>query len=64
MHELSGEERLLRYYAEEHIISGLRRGAIHHHLLRLGYIEEKPVNVQDLLIVVTEAGQAALSSSP
>ena len=43
MPELSDDERnLLRYTAEsERIIHGLGRGAVHEHLLRMGYIEEE-----------------------
>ena len=38
------------------------RTATHQHLLSKGYIEERSVNLQDLLIIVTEAGRTALSS--
>jgi hypothetical protein len=42
LNELSDDERhLLRCYAEtERIIHGPVRGAVHQHLLRMGYIEE------------------------
>ena len=42
MNGLSHDERnLLRYYAEtERILHGPVRGAVHQHLLRMGYIEE------------------------
>ena len=57
------ERKLLRYYAEtDRIIHGLVRGTLHQHLLRMGYIEERKVKPQDLLIVVTEAGQKVLRS--
>jgi hypothetical protein len=64
--ELSNDERsLLRYYGEaERVISGLQRTFVHQHLLSIGYIEEQPVNLQDLLIVVTDAGREALRASP
>jgi hypothetical protein len=64
MKKLSGGERnLLRYYAEmERILHGAERGAAHQHLLRIGYIEERPVKLQDAAVVVTEAGRIALSS--
>ena len=41
MNKLSDDERnLLRYYAEtERIIHGPVRGAVHQHLLGMGYIE-------------------------
>jgi hypothetical protein len=63
MNELSDDERdLLRYYAEtERIIHGSVRGAVHQHLLRNGYIEERPINPKGALIVVTAAGRRALS---
>ena len=62
MNKLSGGERnLLRYYAEtERILRGVERGAAHQHLLRMGYIEEKPVNPRDSVVVVTQAGRKAL----
>jgi hypothetical protein len=62
MNKLSGGERnLLRYYAEtERILRGAERGAAHQHLLRMGYIEERPVNLQDSVVVVTQAGRKAL----
>ena len=64
MADLSDDERnLLRHYAEaERVISGPERTATYQHLLSRGYIEERPVNLQDLMIVVTEAGRTALSS--
>jgi hypothetical protein len=66
MPKLADEERqLLRYYGErERVISGPQRTASHQVLLDLGYIKEQPVNLQDLLIVVTEAGRRVLSSPP
>jgi hypothetical protein len=63
MHELSDDERnLLRYYAEtERIIQGAMRGAVHQHLLRSGYIEERTtVDARGTLVVVTTAGRKAL----
>ena len=58
---LSDERTLLRYYAEtERILHGPERGAVHQHLLRMGYIDERPVNLQDLVVVVTQAGRMAL----
>jgi hypothetical protein len=58
---LSDERRLLRYYAEtERILHGPERGAGHQHLLRSVYIEERPVNLQDSVVVVTRAGRMAL----
>jgi len=62
MSKLSTDERnLLRYYAEtERILHGASRGVIHQHLLGMGYIEERTVNMQDSVIVVTQAGRRAL----
>ena len=51
----------MRYYAEtERILHGASRGVIHQHLLGMGYIEERTVNMQDSVIVVTQAGRRAL----
>lgn len=58
---LSDERTLLRYYAEtERILHGPERGAVHQHLLRMGYIDGRPVNLQDSVVVVTQAGRMAL----
>jgi hypothetical protein len=59
MHKLTEDERnLLKHYRErERVISGLQRTRAHLRLLDLGYIEEQSVNLQDLLIVVTDAGR-------
>jgi len=64
MSKLSNDERnLLRYYAEtERTIHGSARGAVHRHLLQSGYIEERTVDSQGALVVVTAAGQKALGS--
>jgi hypothetical protein len=60
MHDLTEDERrLLKHYCErERVITGLQRTHAHLRLLDLGYIEEQSVNIQDLLIVVTDAGRA------
>jgi hypothetical protein len=62
MNKLSNDERnLLRHYTEtERIIHGPMRGAVHQHLLRSGYIEERTVNAQATLVVVSAAGRRAL----
>jgi hypothetical protein len=62
MHELSDDERnLLRYDAEtERILHGPVRGAVHLHLVNSGYIEERTVNAQGMLVMVTAAGRRAL----
>lgn len=66
MPKLADEERQLpRYYGErERVVSGLQRTSTHQVLLDLGYIEEQLVNLQDLLVVVTETGRKVLSSPP
>ena len=62
MNKLSDDERnLLRYYAEtERIIHGPVRGAVHQHLLGMGYIEGRTVETCGALVVVTAAGRRAL----
>ena len=62
MSKLSTDERnLLRYYAETaRILHGSGRGVVHQHLLSMGYIEERTVNMQDSVIVLTQAGRMAL----
>jgi len=59
MHELTEDERsLLRHYCErERVINGLQRTPTHLRLLDLGYIKEQSVNIQDLLIIVTDVGR-------
>jgi hypothetical protein len=62
MSKLSTDERnLLRYYAETpRILHGAGRGVVHQHLLSMGYIEERTVNMQYSVVVVTHAGRMAL----
>jgi hypothetical protein len=64
MRELSNDERnLLRHYAEgDRLVRGPQRTPVHQHLLRIGFIEEKPVNLRDSVISVTDAGRKALRS--
>ena len=64
MRELSNDERnLLRHYAEQdRLIRGPQRTPAHQHLLRIGLIEEKPVNLRDSVICITDAGRKALRS--
>jgi hypothetical protein len=66
MRELSNDERnLLRYYAErDRVINTRDRTSDHQHLLGVGYIKERGVNIQELLISATEAGRQALRSPP
>ena len=62
MSKLSTDERnLLRYYAETaRVLHGSSRGVVHQHLLGMGCIEERAVNMEDSMIVVTQAGRMAL----
>ena len=62
MSKLSTDERnLLRYYAETaRVLHGSGRDVVYQHLLSMGYIEERTVNMQDSVIVVTQAGRRAL----
>jgi hypothetical protein len=64
MNKLSDDERnLLKYYAgTERILHRPARGEVHLHLLRSGYIEERTVNLQGALVVVTAAGRKASTS--
>jgi hypothetical protein len=64
MRELSNDERnLLRHYAEQdRLVRGPQRTPVHQHLLRIGLIEEKPVNLRDSVICVTDAGRKTLGS--
>jgi hypothetical protein len=64
MRDLSNDERnLLRHYSErDRVINTRDRTSAHQHLLGVGYIEEHAVNIQELLISVTEAGRQALRS--
>jgi len=49
------------YYAETaRVLHGSSRGVVHQHLLNTGYIEERTVNTNDSLIIVTQAGRRAL----
>jgi hypothetical protein len=64
MRKLANEERQLLRYERERVISGLQRAPAHRLLLDLGYIKEQPVDLQELLIVVTETGRKVLSSAP
>jgi hypothetical protein len=58
---LSDERNLLRYYAEaQRILHGAERGAVHQHLLRMGFIEEKTFGLKGAMIIVTEPGRSAL----
>jgi hypothetical protein len=57
------DAELLQHYIErERIIFGGDRGPGHYRLRELGYIEEHPASLINLLITVTDAGRAVLES--
>ena len=59
------DAELLHYYTErKRIIFGGERSAGHYRLRDLGFIEEHPASLKNLLITVTEAGRAVLDSRP
>jgi hypothetical protein len=59
------DAELLHYYTErKRIIFGGERSAGHYRLRDLGFIEEHPASLKNLLITVTEAGRAVLESRP
>ena len=65
MRKLTDDERnLLRHYSERDrpVIHTSDRTLTHQHLLGIGYIKEHPVNFQEVLVSVTEAGRLALRS--
>jgi hypothetical protein len=55
------DAELLHYYIErERIIFSGQRSPSHYRLRELGFIEEHPVSLRNLLITVTEAGHDVL----
>ncbi len=59
------DAELLHYYIErKRIIFGGERSPGHYRLRELGFIEEHPASLKNLLITVTDAGRAALESRP
>jgi hypothetical protein len=59
------DAELLHHYIERNrIIHGGERTAGHYRLRDLGFIEEHPVSVKNLLITVTAAGRTAIDSRP
>ena len=59
------DSELLHYYGEhKRIIHGGQRSPGHQRLLELGYIEEHPVSLRNVLVSVTNAGQAVLDYNP
>ncbi len=59
------DSELLHYYGEHtRIIQGGQRSLSHLRLLELGYIEEHPVSLRNVLVTVTNAGRAVLDYQP
>ncbi len=59
------DSELLHYYGERsRILHGGQRSPGHHRLLELGYIEEYPVSLTNVLVTVTNAGRAVLDYQP
>ena len=59
------DAELLQHYIQcKRIIHGAQRSPGHHRLLRLGFIEEYPVSIKNLLITVTAAGRTAIDCRP
>jgi len=55
------ETALLRQYkVGSQVIIGLELSEAHQRLLKLGYIEEQPLNLMDLRISITADGRSAL----
>jgi hypothetical protein len=55
------DAELLHYYIERRrIILGGERSSGHYRLRELGFIEEHPASLRNLLITVTDAGRAAI----
>jgi hypothetical protein len=59
------DAELLQHYIErERIIHGGQRSPGHERLRQLGFIEEHPVSIKNLLITVTTTGRAAIDCRP
>ena len=59
------DAELLQHYIQcKRIIHGAQRSPGHHRLLKLGFIEEYPVSIKNLLITVTAAGRTAIDCRP
>ena len=59
------DAELLRHYIErERIIHGGQRSPGHYRLRELGFIQEYPVSLRNLLITVTAAGRTAIDCRP
>ena len=59
------ERQLLQHYSERRrIIWPVRRSLQHQRLLAYGYIREQSLNIRELWVTLTPAGQAALEDGP
>jgi len=59
------DAELLQHYIQcKRIIDGTQRSPGHHRLKRLGFIEEHPVSLKNLLITVSAAGRTAIDCRP
>ena len=59
------DAELLQHYIQcKRIIHGAERSPGHHRLLKLGFIEEYPVSIKNLLIAATAAGRTAIDCRP
>ena len=59
------DAELLQHYIQcKRIITGAQRSPGHHRLLKLGFIEEYPVSIKNLLITATAAGLTAIDCRP
>jgi hypothetical protein len=59
------DAELLQHYIQcKRIIHGAQRSPGHHRLLKQGFIEERPVSISNLLIIVTATGRTAIDSRP
>ena len=61
---MTDAELLQDYIQCKRIIHGAQRSPGHHRLLKLGFIEEHPVSIKNLLITVTAAGRTAIDCRP
>jgi hypothetical protein len=59
------DAELLQHYIErERIVHAGQRSPGHYRLRELGFIQERPVGLKNLLIIVTAAGRIAIDCRP
>jgi hypothetical protein len=59
------DAELLQHYIQcKRIIDATQRSPGHHRLKKLGFIDEHPVGIKNLLITVTAGGRTAIGSRP